>query len=127
MSQKTGIRCAICGRELTNRISIARGIGPVCKDKLKIDTTLQNEFKIELKTLGLPCYLYTECRFCPYNIHRTCPRERIILQKDLKGKTERICSFCGKTIINGSVAYKSGAKRIFECSECSEKNKTWRK
>lgn len=119
-TKKIGVRCAICGRALSDPISVLRGIGPICKKKYTTDDDFRSEFHKELKQLHLPCYLYPECRFCPHNIQRICPRERLVLVKDLKNK-EKICAFCGNVITNGLFTYKSKNKRVLACTSCNNK------
>lgn len=41
MGDESGI-CALCGRELTDPVSIERGIGPVCAGKLSKPKTLKD-------------------------------------------------------------------------------------
>lgn len=53
--QRTG-RCACCGRELTNDVSITRGIGPICADKWGlgdfVSALTKEEAKAELDALA---------------------------------------------------------------------------
>lgn len=117
-------RCAICGRELSDPMSVFRGIGPDCLTKLNTNEALEFFEKI-----GLPCKKFENCKNCPYASEIPCPRHRVYVKNDiypLYAKKERYCSFCGK-LANGVLTqrvYKS--KIVLECPECKVKNKAWR-
>jgi hypothetical protein len=111
-----------CGRELTAKESVERGIGPVCKKKLekevqeaktkalnndqkeiydyvkKKEKAMNKQIECRIETfdaLRLPCNDY-DCTHgsCPFATDEKCPRERIYLKKDLRPKYKHRFKTC---------------------------------
>ena len=139
-------RCCICGRKLTADVSVARGIGPICNGKQK-EAALLGENRPDdanckkcggnltytpmFDKLKLPCNNYCCTKnHCPFARESVCPRERVLIKSDIyplyKNK-EKHCSFCGKQL-NGYRyrMHTSKSKITLECTECREKNQSWR-
>lgn len=53
-------RCQICGRDLTDPLSVKRGIGPDCYAKLKADAELDAAYRKAREVLGQPAIPDTE-------------------------------------------------------------------
>ena len=134
--KKSGIRCAICSKPLSDPKSVQRGIGPICWKKKELDRIKNKNgciecghkiFQIEkFNTLGLPCNVYC-CGCCPYSDNFPCPRENIKLKKDLKNRKNKKCSFCNKSFVSEySFKHKDGNQIIQECKDCKKKNQRWR-
>lgn len=138
-------RCCICGRKLTADKSVARGIGPICFGKMENEAILNQErqkpnhckvcgygltYMPQFDELGLPCNHYCcTLNHCVYAQESPCPRERVYIKDDIyplyKNKP-KFCSFCGKQLNGGYIKHTSKTKLILECSDCREKNKSWR-
>ena len=141
------VRCCICGRKLTAKDSVARGIGPICAGKMKEEALLSKAKREDgnckvcggnlitgytklYDDLKLPCNNYCCSNdHCPFARENACPRERVYIKSDiypLYKHKEKFCSFCGDKITAHYRMHKSKSKITLECSDCRKKNESWR-